>query len=281
RRSIRADGFGGWEVRATAPLVWAVLTLTVPAAAQSEYSDGPSRHEGLHFSHPLITESVSPDTKLRLDYLWRRLGGAGAEHESTVRLEGEYAFHPSFSIEITVPYAFLRQNGSALESNLGTAEIAFKFANFAFADHGVHLGYGLEFGLPSGNDAKGIGSGHLLEVGPFLNAGYKRRRLEVVAWAVFGIPTNQRDTEPVDTELQYNVSTLYHFTSRIQGLVELDGASTLSGNAGSEAEAHVTPGIKIRPIRESNLLLGLGVGFSVAPRTPSGVRVIASAFYHF
>ena len=52
----------------------AFLCGVVPSAlhAQEEREHGDHDHEGLHFSHPLLNESPSPDTKLRLDLTWAR-----------------------------------------------------------------------------------------------------------------------------------------------------------------------------------------------------------------
>ncbi len=65
--------------------------------------------KGLHFSHPLVSESPSPDTKVRLDYFF--LGDIKEEHEGeeeifsehTIRLEEEYAFNRNVSLEVDVP----------------------------------------------------------------------------------------------------------------------------------------------------------------------------------
>ncbi len=66
--------------------------------------------------------------------------------EHSVSFEGEYAFSPSFSIEMGVPYAIVDPDGATSMDHLGSIEVAFKFANFAFSDHGILLGYGIEFG---------------------------------------------------------------------------------------------------------------------------------------
>lgn len=51
-------------------LVAAVLVVAAPLSAQ-QHSDDEQAHEhehGLHFAHPIFTESVSPDRKVRIDY---------------------------------------------------------------------------------------------------------------------------------------------------------------------------------------------------------------------
>ena len=68
--------------------------LSIPGFAQGQET---ATHD-LHFSHPLVAESVSPDTKLRFDYLFRDEEGAGNRH--TARVEGEYAFSPSVVLRL-------------------------------------------------------------------------------------------------------------------------------------------------------------------------------------
>lgn len=120
-----------------------------------------------------------------------------------IGVDAEYAFHRTFSVHLEVPYALLnREEDDA--SDFGTTEVSFKFANYAFAERGLLLGYGIGFGLPTGDDERGIGSDHILELEPFLSAGYQTGDLEAISFVRFGIPTNQRREEPVETELGYN-----------------------------------------------------------------------------
>ncbi len=234
-----------------------------------------------HFNHPLVAESPSPDTKVRTGVEYSRFSHADATvHLSSFFLEGEYAFHPSFSVEVGLPIVGLSPEGESATTRLGTLEIALKFANFAFGDKGIVLGYGLEFGLPTGDDAAGIGSDHILEVEPFFNVGYWSPRFEAVGFAKFGIPTRQEDGEEIETEFGYNLSLLYKLSERFQTLAELDGESVLSGEE-SESEAAATAGIRFRPVRNQPLFVGAGVGFPVSRGSELDVRGVLSIFYHF
>ncbi|MEE8361238.1 MAG: hypothetical protein V3R71_03740, partial [Gemmatimonadales bacterium] len=166
-----------------------VATHGTALSAQSldTHEDGTAHYHGLHFSHPLFSESITPDTKVRFN--------AGGEFEDEgdgyeIEVEGEYAFHRSFSIELVVPYVRLEPDDGPATSALGNIEVAFKFANFAFEDAGILIGYGLEVGLPTGSPDEGIGSDTEWELEPFLNAGIKRGPFELIGWARFGIPVN-------------------------------------------------------------------------------------------
>lgn len=245
-------------------------------------SAGHSPEGALHFSHPLIAESPSPDTKVRFDYFFRDVDHEGEKaREHTMRLEGEYAFDPAFSVEIDVPYELRHPDEGSNATHSGTVEVGLKFANFAFAEQGLLLGYGIELGLPTGDDEKEIGSDHLFEFEPYFDFGLRRGDVEVVGFVSFGVPTNQADGEEVETELGYNLSALYHVTSRLAGLVELDGESALSGEEDGTSVVNITPGVKFRPFADSNLQVGVGVSFPVSGEREFDVQTILSLFYHF
>lgn len=262
-------------------LIFIVIFSARSLSAQEQQHEHPpgeaGHHEGLHFSHPLIAESVSPDTKIRIDYAFVKLDDAT---KNTFLFEGEYAFHRSFSIEAGVPFATLDPGEGSRMSNFGNAEVGFKFANFAFEDRGLLLGYGIELGLPTGNDDKGIGSDHVFEFEPFLNIGYKREGIEVVSFATFGIPTNQEDEEEVETEFSYNLASLYHVNPRLQLLMELDGEAVLSGDEAGQSEWHLTPGLKVAPAN-SDLFIGFGVRIPLSGNRELDAQALMSLFYHF
>lgn len=253
-------------------------TFTPASAAQDHtHSSDEQSHAGLHFSHPLFTESVSPDTKVRGNVAreWETEGKAW-EYE----LEAEYAFHPSFSIEIGVPFVTLQPEGLTQESRMANVEALFKFANFAFADAGILLGYGLEVGIPTGNANAGIGSDHLWSVAPMLNIGYQRGRFEVVGFSLFEIPFNQREGDEVETELRYNGSALFHASPSLQGLVELNGRTVLSGEESGHTLLLLSPGVKVAPSARLPLFVGLGVSVPLSDTDLEAIGRV-SVFYHF
>lgn len=249
--------------------------------SHSHNHDEPGNHTGLHFVHPLFTESISPDTKLRLDYQFQYPGTA-----SESELEGEYAFSRIFSIEAGVHY-------DPVETSLGNTHLLFKFANYALEEKGILLGYGLSLDLPTGNGhGHGTGVSHeqepgdhhheenIYRVSPFLNAGLKAGSLELVGWALFNIPTNHAHPEDASTSLSYNISALYHLSTRIQSLVELNGIQRLSGVV-SGNNLFLSPGVRIRLLKSTPLLIGLGMQVPVTENQNTDTRIQASVFYHF
>ncbi len=236
-------------------------------------------HGPIHFSHPLVAESPSPDTKVRFGFAQFDIDGdeeSGTETE--FEFEAEYAFHPSSSIEAGVPYVSLDPDESSSELGIGNAELAFKFA---FAGQGLLLGYGLELGLPTGDESKGIGSNRELEFEPLFNLGCKQEELELVLFTSFGIPTNQGENEEVETELGFDVSALCHFGERFMGLLELDGETGPSGDESGETVLNLSPGPKFVPGRNRDQNIGVGVGFPLSDTEEFETRALVSVSRHF
>jgi hypothetical protein len=255
-------------------LTFAALALGASEArSQEEHEHG----HGLHFAHPLYTESISPDTKIRVNTAreWETDGDAWE-----VELEGEYAFHRSFSIEAGVPYMVLQPTDVNNTSGVGNLEVLFKFANYAFEEQGLLLGYGIEFAVPTGDAANGVGSDHIWEVAPVLNLGYKRGALELVGFTIFGIPFGQEAGEEVETEFTYNGSVLMHASTQLQFLVELNGNTVLSGEERGTTLVRLSPGVKVAPSRAVPLFIGLG---ATLPLTEAefDAGALVSLFYHF
>lgn len=286
-RSCRAAARG---LRIAPVLLFVGAHALLAQAREHEHDDVDEahHHEGLHLTHPLFTESVSPDTKVRLDYSDARMpDGEGA---AEMELEGEYAFARSFSVEM----------GLHLEPDageVGETHLTLKFANYAAEDAGVLLGYGVQLGIPTGPahvhagvhepDEGGAEAGEeavsedIWEVTPFLNAGWVSGPWELVGWSRFSIPTNQRHQDDVGTELLVDTSLLRHFGSRAEGLVEALGRTGLSGPGSDAWILDLAPGVRVRPFPGRPLVVGAGVAVPLTGERDYDARLLVSAFWHF
>jgi len=235
----------------------------------------------LHFSHPLIAESPSPDTKVRMDYFFSDETGEERATRHLARLEMEYAFRPWVSLETDIPYAFLDPKTAGSASNLGNVSVALKLASFAFAQQGLLLVGGLETGLPTGDSNKNIGSSHVVELEPFVDVGLARGDLELIAFVAPAFPTNENGEDEAGVELGWNVSLGYHLNPRLESLLELDGERVFGGEEAGHSTAYVTPGLKVSPFATRNLQLGAGVSLPVSDDRDFHTRVVVSVFYHF
>jgi hypothetical protein len=234
----------------------------------------------LHFSHPLITESPSPDTKVRFDYFYRRFR-SDKTSEHSARVEFEYAFKPSFSVEVNLPYTFIKTEAQPTISHTDSMDVAVKLTSSVFKKHHVLLVYGVEVGLPTGSDSKGIGSSHVVDVAPYFGAGLKSQNVEVVAFTSIRVPANKRVGDEDATTLGYQLSFLFKPNPTVQPLIEIDGHTGLNGVERGNTVINLSPGIKFRPLHSEHWQIGAGVGFPITNRHEFSNRVVVSAFYHF
>jgi hypothetical protein len=249
-------------------------------AAQEHEHEEDHDHDHLHFSHPLVTESPSPDTKIRLDYFGARTTGPSEVSENTFRLEGEYAFTHSISLAIVAPFTSRTAPATDRASGFGNIELSLKAATLAFGERGLLLGGGLSAALPTGSDAKRIGSAHIVALEPFLDAGYKQNAFELVGFGILSSTFHRRAGEEPERSLTFDFSALYHLRSRLEGLIELTTARALIGPESGSQQTFIAPGFKVYPFTNRSFMFGasveLGTGIVRDARA-----LLLSAFYHF
>jgi len=180
-----------------------------------------------------------------------------------------------------VPYAFRKAEGEPTISHADNMEVALKIANFAFKERHILLVYGVEFGLPTGSDSKGIGSSHIIEVAPYFGLGFKKEKLEVVGFSSVSVPANKRAGDEDATTLGYQLSFLFKPTPSIQPLIEIDGQTGLNGLERGNTVVNLSPGIKFQPAHSEHWQFGAGLGVPITNRHEFSTRVVVSAFYHF
>lgn len=237
-------------------------------------------HDHLHFSHPLVTESPSPDTKLRLDYIGARTTDPIEISENTFRLEGEYSFNHSVSLAIVTPFISRTAPAAQRATGLGNIELSLKAASLAFGERGLLLGGGLSAALPTGSDAKGIGSAHIVELEPFLDAGYKRDAFELVGFAILSSTFHRRAGEEAERNMTFNFSTLYKIQSRLEGMIEVTTERALIGPESGSQQTFIAPGVKVYPFTNRNLMFGASVELGTGAVHDTHALLL-SAFYHF
>lgn len=254
--------------------------ITPLTAMKAQEHEEDHDHDHLHFSHPLVTESPSPDTKVRLDYIGARTSDPPGVHENTFRLEGEYSFNRSVSLAIVTPFISRTAPATERASGLGNIELSLKAASLAFGERGLLLGGGLSAALPTGSDTKGIGSAHIIELEPFLDAGYKRHALELVGLATLSSTFRRRAGEETERNLTFDFSALYRIQSRLEGLIEVTTTRALVGAESGSQQTFVAPGFKVYPFMNRKFMFGASVelGTGVVHDTHA---LLLSAFYHF
>ena len=258
-----------------------LVALSIPCVAlRGQGHDDDHEHGHLHFSHPLVTESPSPDTKIRLDDIAARTSDATGVHENTVRLEGEYSFTHSVSLAIVTPFIWRTAPALKRASGLGNIELSLKAASLAFGERGFLFGGGLSAGLPTGSDTKGFGSDHLIELAPFLDAGYKRNALELVGLTTLSSTFRRRAGEEAERKVTFDFSALYRIQSRLEGLLEVSTARGLVGPESGSQQTFIAPGVKVYPFANRKFMFGASLELGTGVVRDTHVLLL-SGFYHF
>jgi hypothetical protein len=226
---------------------------------------GHHEHEGLHFSHPIVTESVSPDTKVRVDF-----AQSDPDRERELQVEGEYAFTRAFSVEAGVAHGLEQGSG-------GEAELSLKAANYHWEELGILVGGGVSVGVPLRAGTAVGEESDAAELQPFVNAGIRRGGWELTGAAQLGFLPADADA---GARLGWNAAALYHLSERVEPMLEYQGAGGLSGAARGETSHAVAPGIKVRPFAPL-MHVGASLLIPVGGQREFDTRVLVSAFYHF
>lgn len=261
----------------------ALVTLSTIGRAQAPAPDDDHDHDHgrLHFSHPLVTESPSPDTKLRLDYLWTRSGPVAERvTDRTARIEGEYAFGPALSLAVTVPYIWRGATGRSAVHGVGNTELSLKAASLRWGEHGVLVGGGLSTGMPTGSDERGIGTSRAIDLEPFADVAVKRGGLELVGFGHYGQTVRNPAGTDTERELAFDGSVLYPAAHAVEVLLELEAVRNVGGPDIAN-ELSLAPGIKLYPFSNRQLMAGISVPIGVGGEARDGRGVLVSAFYHF
>jgi hypothetical protein len=222
---------------------------------------------------------MSPDTKIRFTFFENKL--TESARSQIFDLELEYSPVKNFSLHMELPYTFLHPKASSLVSNFDETELTLKFADFAFADQNVILGYGISFGLPTGNQLKGIGSSHIWLISPFISAGKKWEKWEWTAYFMFIIPANQHSDESLQSTLESRLTAIYRFNKKWGGLLEAGNVKPLSHLSLKENSNDLTEGIIYRPDPEGPWIISVGVRHPIVRNDEFKFQGVFSLCYHF
>ncbi|HUQ97925.1 MAG TPA: hypothetical protein VM166_00640 [Gemmatimonadaceae bacterium] len=213
-----------------------------------------------------------------MDYF--RAALARALGENTLRVEGEYAFNQSVSIEANIPFSSVSASGHRT-SAIGSGEIALKLASYAAAEKGMLFGGGVGLGVPTGSDEKGIGSGHLVEVEPYLDFGYMHAKTEFVTFVSYSFTTRRKTGEEEERSLGAAASVLYHVSPRLESLIEIETRRFLALEGPDAQLVNAGAGVKYHLSRFRKLVVGLGGRIPLTAEREFQSEIVASALYHF
>jgi hypothetical protein len=260
----------------------AIVLAPMSSGAQESDHDHELNHEHeyLHFSHPMVTESPSPDTKFRFDATFLHADEPVGARATEMRGEFEYAFARTFSLAVVAPFVRITSPSDARTSGLGNVELSAKAASFAFAHSGALVGAGLTLGLPTGSDAKGTGSDHLYEISPFVDAALRKGPVELVGFLTYSALANRNAGDANEREVTFDGSVLWRAAEELELLAELSTSRSYGGAESAYTQTFLAPGIKWRPAKFEKVAIGASAIRGVG--SASGVNAVQlSAFYHF
>lgn len=238
-----------------------------------------SHADVMHFLHPLMTESPLPENEVRI-----QLVISDEPDADTIALIGTVEIAPVrwFSVEVTTSLIHADPEVGRSNTRVGNVGVGLKFASFAFEEQGLLLSAGLEIGLPTGNEERGIGNDHVIELEPWVGFGLKCDRLEWLTRVGVGVPLNQNGDREADVELEWSMSLLYHILEdRLAALIELDGVSIFGEAEDGFNSIAVTPGVRLFPFRNPHISLGAGVRLPLTDDRDSHVQGIFTLFLHY
>jgi hypothetical protein len=103
---------------------------------------------------PLVTRNPTPERELELNVEYEK-GDEGKEVEAEVELSWRFGERVEASIEVPVP--FLMPRAGSDESGLGDITVGGKVLVFQSIDQPALVTVGLELGLPTGSESRGLG----------------------------------------------------------------------------------------------------------------------------
>jgi hypothetical protein len=236
-------------------------------------------HPGVDLTHPIVTESPLPETHLRVDY---NFGHAGSGQAHALTAAAEYAFTPNLSLEAVLPYVVLDPDDDAgARGGIGDVAVAVKLATYALVERHVVPAIGIEAIIPTGDEERGIGSDHVLELEPFVRVGYWAGPFEFIGALAVGIPLNQSADEADEEEfaLAYNLSSVLHLADDVQALIELHGES-IFGDA-DETEFQVSPGVTFQPFPDKSITIGVGASLPLTSQSEFDYVINFMTIVHF
>lgn len=263
------------------------------AAAEGHHHHGGGEAGPLHFTHPLVAESPTPDRKIHLGY---RFDAADELDSHELHLHAEYSWHPAISVGFGQAWS-MQDDGHETEAGLGNLHFGVKTANFAFAEHGVVITAAFGVVAPIGDDdIQGHHGGDHWTLEPVLGGGWRNADWEVVALGRFSLPVDQdepddedhhmmmmshhEETRVVEERFGFNASLMRHLPAGWSVVIELQGESILAGDEAGDTEVEAIVGGQVHPPGWP----GVGLGAGVAVPLEDGERdvaLLASAMWHY
>jgi hypothetical protein len=243
------------------------------------------RHEtrdGFPILELLKTDHAFLERKVRLDFVSTRGCDNGTADETEFNTEFFWALNNRIAVVVESPLIFRRPDDAPRATGVGDTEFGLRFV--AFNGETSILTFGLNVSTPTGNDRVGLGAGYTV--------------LEPVAlwWYDLGHGNALQSELAIETplggsetqsEFRYNVGVSHtirateglRFFHWLTPLVEVNGLTTLNGDACGQTTVDLTPGL--RWTVSDGIHAAVGWSFPITGTRDYDSQLIATSCIHF
>jgi len=248
---------------AAAGLALLVCCGAAPAYAQYE-------EPNISFFYPLVTRR--PLTERELEFKLNHTKGLDAR-ETEAALAVEWPILPRLQFEVEVPFVVVDPNEGKAVAGFSDIELQAKLQVFKSVQHRALVAFGLEYKLPSGSRARGLGGEHAIE--PFLTAGMAIGPFDLIGEVAYEWVLNGAE-RPREQEFSASLAVAYPASRWFIPLLELVTVTQTRGPAGIEREGggeealrhktqvYLIPGFNMRPRPGMTLRVGVQVPVTTA-----------------
>jgi hypothetical protein len=230
---------------------------------------------------PLVTRSPVPERELEIEVDYEK-SREGRELETEVELS--WRFGRALSVSLGVPVVYLSPRDGSDVAGIGDLTLDGKYRVFQSVEHAALAAVGLELGLPTGSERRGLGGSTALT--PYLTAGIGLRWIDLIGevaytWIVDGTDSGLQS-------LQVNLAAAYTGWRRVTPLLELNLVTQTRGADRPEedepdlvgrTQVYLTPGIVFDLPRRTSLRGGVQIPLTSAKEFD--YRIIAIVNWEF
>jgi hypothetical protein len=204
-----------------------------------------------------------PEREVELEVSYEK-GREGREFETEAELS--WRFGRRFSVSLEVPVVYLSPRDGPDVAGIGDLALDGKYRVFQSVEHAALAAVGLELGLPTGSEHRGLGGSTALT--PYVTAGIGLRSIDLIGevaytWIVDGADSGLQS-------LQVNLAAAYTGWRRVTPLLELNLVTQTRGaNRPEEDEdepdllgktqVYLTPGVVFKLPRRTSLRGGVQI----------------------
>jgi hypothetical protein len=201
----------------TTAVALAVVALIVPLARAQDVEE-----PDVQVFDPLVTRNPKPERELEIHFSYEKRRD-GREVETAVELS--WRFGRPFSISLEVPFVYLSPHDGSDVAGIGDIALDARFRVFQSVEHSALVSVGVELGLPTGSEHRGLGGSTAAT--PYVAAGIGLGPIDLIgevnySWTVDGADSGTQT-------LRVNLAAAYTDWRRVTPLLELNMVTQTHG----------------------------------------------------